>query len=77
MVSATKDPTKVRAGSIGARARWGDPGVVRLDELTPPQRRLVLALVDAAKAETKKAADPSDVRSAAAEDRDGSLGSAA
>lgn len=52
MVSATKDPVKVRAGTIGALTRWGDtPRVIRLDELTPPQRRLVLALVDAAKNE--------------------------
>jgi hypothetical protein len=50
-VSRTKDPTKVRAGRVGAERRWGSPGVVRLDELTPPQRRLVLALVEAAKAE--------------------------
>jgi hypothetical protein len=40
-----------RAGRIGARKRWGDPGVVDLAELTAPQRRLVLALVDAAKNE--------------------------
>jgi len=51
LVSADKNPTKQRAGQIGARRRWGDPGIVRLDELTAPQRRLVLALVDAAKAE--------------------------
>jgi hypothetical protein len=52
LVSATKDPTKVRAGTIGARTRWGpEPRVVRLDTLTPPQRRLVLALVDAARKE--------------------------
>ena len=54
MISATKDPTKVRAGKIGARTRWAEhvPRVVRLDELTGPQRRLVLALVDAARKET-------------------------
>ena len=53
MVSATKDPAKVRAGLIGARARWGDQParVVRLDDLTAPQRRLVLALVAAAREE--------------------------
>jgi hypothetical protein len=50
-VSRKKDPAKVRAGRAGAERRWGPPGVVRLDELTPPQRRLVLALVEAAKAE--------------------------
>ncbi|HEY8869280.1 MAG TPA: hypothetical protein VIM30_07800 [Candidatus Limnocylindrales bacterium] len=52
MVSATKDPIKVRAGKIGADIRWGsEPRVVRLDQLTPPQRRLVVALVDAARKE--------------------------
>lgn len=55
-VSDSKDPVKVAAGRRGAQKRWGDPGVVRLDELTPAQRRLVLALVDAAKAE--QARDP-------------------
>jgi hypothetical protein len=50
LVSATKDPVKVRAGQIGARVRWGEqPRVIRLDELTSDQRRLVVALVDAAK----------------------------
>jgi hypothetical protein len=50
--SPAKNPTKVRAGTIGARQRWGpEPRVVRLDELTGPQRRLVLALVDAARKE--------------------------
>lgn len=45
-----KDPRKVRAGSLGARARWrGDRRVVRIDDLSPEQRRLVLALVDAAR----------------------------
>ena len=38
------------AGRIGARRRWGEPRVLRLDSLTPEQRRLVLALVAAAKA---------------------------
>ena len=47
-----KDPAKVRAGQIGARIRWGGtPRVVRLDSLTAPQRRLVLALIDAARHE--------------------------
>jgi hypothetical protein len=44
-----KDPAKVAAGEKGARSRWGPPRVVRLDDLTPEQRRLVLALVDAAR----------------------------
>ena len=53
-LSVSKDPVKQRAGHIGARRRWGDPGVVRLDELTAPQRRLVLALVEAARAEQSR-----------------------
>jgi hypothetical protein len=54
LVSATKDPTKVRAGTIGAKKRWGEePRIVRLDDLTPPQRRLVLALIEAARAESR------------------------
>lgn len=51
MVSALKNPTKVRAGTIGARARWGPPRVVRLDDLSAQQRRLVLALISAAREE--------------------------
>ena len=46
----TKDPDKVRAGRIGADIRWRQPRTVSLDDLTGEQRRLVLALVDAAKA---------------------------
>lgn len=46
-----KDPVRVRAGQIGARARWGPPRVVRLDALTHEQARLVLALIDATKSE--------------------------
>ncbi len=50
-VLASKDPTKVRAGRIGAEARWGPLGTrtVKIGDLTVEQRRLVLALVDAAK----------------------------
>ena len=52
-VSAVKDPQRVAAGRRGMEVRWGNPAnrkTVRLDSLTPDQRRLVLALVDAAKA---------------------------
>jgi hypothetical protein len=46
----TRKLTKREAGAIGARKRWGDqPRIVRLDSLTSEQRRLVLALVEAAK----------------------------
>lgn len=52
MIPATKNPDKVRAGKLGARAKWGPDyvrRVVRLDELTEPQRRVVLSLITAAK----------------------------
>lgn len=50
-ISAEKDPAKVAAGQAGARARWGDERrIVRLDELPPEQRRLVVALIEAARA---------------------------
>lgn len=45
----TKNPLKVQAGLLGARKRWGEPRVVRLDSLTPGQRHLVAALIEAAK----------------------------
>lgn len=52
--------TKAESGLRGARKRWSNPAnrrSVRLDDLTPSQRRLVLALIDAAKSETHSAAD--------------------
>jgi hypothetical protein len=50
LVSAVKDPAKVRAGQAGARKRWGtEPIAIRLDQLTNAQRRLVVALVAAVK----------------------------
>jgi hypothetical protein len=49
MAMAAKDQAKARAGRLGALARWGEPRIVRLDDLTPEQARLVRALVDAAK----------------------------
>jgi hypothetical protein len=57
-------------GRIGARKRWGDPGVVRLDELTPEQRRLVRALVDAARG-NEKAVEDVQRPSTAQEENDG------
>jgi len=57
LVSATKDPIKVRAGKIGADVRWGpEPRTVRIDDLTPPQRRLVTALIDAVRATSPESA---------------------
>ena len=51
--------TKAEAGLLGARAKWGDhvPRVVRMDDLTDDQARLVHALIAAARAEREKA-DP-------------------
>ena len=56
MVStAEKNPAKVRAGTIGAAARWGpERRQVDIRDLSPEQRRLVLALVEAARASDKK-----------------------
>jgi hypothetical protein len=45
---------KTAAGQLGGRAHWADGArrrIVRLDDLTPDQRRLIVALVDAAKAD--------------------------
>ena len=52
---STLNYTKAEAGALGARKRWGPPRIVRLDDLTTDQRRLVLALVAAAR-ETKETA---------------------
>lgn len=41
-----KNPLFVESGREGARRRWGPPRVIRLDELTAPQRALVVALVE-------------------------------
>jgi hypothetical protein len=52
-------PTKSRhdAARTAARARWGEPRVIRLDGLSPDARRLILALVAMAKApDVEKAA---------------------
>jgi len=59
LVPDTKNPIKVKAGHIGALKRWGpEPRTIRLDELSPPQRRLVQALVDAARREAEREAGP-------------------
>lgn len=56
-VSHIKNPEKVRAGTIGASRRWGPRRVVKIGDLTPPQRRLVLALIEAAREEREAARD--------------------
>lgn len=43
------NPVFVESGRRGARLRWGPPRVVRLDELTPEMRAVVLALIAAAR----------------------------
>ena len=45
--SKPKNPGRVAGGIMGARRRWGPPRIVRLGDLTPEQRRLVLALIAA------------------------------
>jgi hypothetical protein len=67
LIPEGKNPTKVRAGQLGARKRWGETRIVRLADLTEPQRRLVVALVDAARNENKVAA--AEGQSFAAADR--------
>ena len=50
-----KNARFVEAGRRGALRRWGPPRIVRLDELTAEQARLVRALVDAARGNEKAA----------------------
>jgi hypothetical protein len=60
------NPDKVKAGRAAALKRWGaEPRVIRLDDLTAPQRRLVIALVNAARKEA--AADDQGPAAASAE----------
>jgi hypothetical protein len=54
-MSAEKNPVFVESGRRAARKRWGEQRILRLDELRPEARRLVMALVEA-DAENKKAA---------------------
>lgn len=57
--AAPKSPRRVQAGRESARRRWAGhtAKVVRLDSLSGEQRRLVLALVRAAREEAA-ASDP-------------------
>ena len=45
--------TRREVARVAARARWGPERILRLDGLTPDQRRLVLAFVAMAKATDK------------------------
>ena len=49
MSVAEKNPVFVDAGKRGALKRWGEPRVVKIADLSPETRRLVIALVEAAK----------------------------
>ena len=67
--------SKAEAGRLGARTRWGEPRVIRLDDLTADKRRLVLAFVEMARvADTKSEAAPTgeNVGAATAEVQRGS-----
>lgn len=46
--------TRHEAARKAARARWGPPRHVNLGDLTPDQRRVVLAFVDMARASAQK-----------------------
>ena len=61
MVSATKDPKKVRAGHLGSHARWGPPRTARLDELDPTTRRIVTLILEADRRAREEAAEPDRV----------------
>ena len=55
----TKNPVKVRVGTLGARARWGPARVLRLDQLDPVTADIVRAIVEARKNAAEAAArDP-------------------
>lgn len=54
MDTKPKKDVFVESGRRGAEKRWGPPRVVRLHDLTPEQRRLVLALVEAQREANKR-----------------------
>jgi hypothetical protein len=56
MSDSRKSERHVEAGRLGASVRWGPPRNVRLADLTPPQRRLIVALVAA----VRQTSDPKD-----------------
>lgn len=57
MESRNPSPRRVEAGRRSAQRRWGPPRILRIGDLTPEQRRLVLALVDAAREEREAVSD--------------------
>lgn len=52
-----KNPKRVEAGRKAAVTRWGEPRVLRLDDMSPEQRRFVLALLDVWRANRKNEDD--------------------
>jgi hypothetical protein len=59
VVSATRDPVKARAGTIGARARWGPQRTIHLRDLDPVTADIIRAILTARKNVTEAAArDP-------------------
>jgi hypothetical protein len=68
---AVKDPKRVRAGQASARARWGEPRILRLDQLSPTKQALIRALIaldeDAARSGNEKAASIVDTLAAGPE----------
>lgn len=55
LAAPAKHPGRVEGGRRAARKRWGEPRILRLDELDPPSRRLIAALYELAK--TAEASD--------------------
>jgi len=58
MTIREKDPVRVRSGQAAMRARWGPgiadplpPRILRLDSLSPAQRALIAAILDATTSE--------------------------
>jgi hypothetical protein len=59
VVSATKNPVKARAGTIGARARWGELRTVHLRDLDPITAGIIRAILSAREnAKAAAAVDP-------------------
>ena len=56
--AAPRSPGKVYAGRSGAIARWHGHAkkTIRIDDLRPEQRRLVLALIQAVRGENERTA---------------------
>lgn len=49
-MESTRNPRYHERAKKGAAARWGPPRRLRLADLTPDQRRVVLAVVEAQRA---------------------------